>query len=105
MRVPRLFARYAIVFVALTVLLTFGFALGGGDRMPTRVDGIVLTLLMPGAVLRPDAWLYYHSKWVPLLTAAFAAVVWVSILCVPHMLVNACLRIARRPRMPGSTPR
>lgn len=98
MRVPRLLAQYAIVFVVLTVLLTLGFTLAG-ERVPTRIDGVVLTLLIPGAVLRPDAWLYHHQTWAPKLTAACAAFVWVGTLLVGHLLLNAGLRIAGRARL------
>ena len=93
---PRLLVLYAGAFVALTAALTFGFALGESDHVPMRMRGVLLTLLIPGGILRPNAWLFHHWQFAPVVTAALAAGFWIAILLLAHLFWSACVSAARR---------
>jgi len=86
MTASRFAVRYAVGFVGLTAVLTIGFAFGENGRIPLLIQYILLLLLLPGALLRPDAWLFHHATLTAPVTSALAAFVWVVLFSIAHVL-------------------
>lgn len=89
-----LLLRWTGAVVALTAILTATFVVAARDTSFPGL-GLFLFLEMPGAILRPDAWLFYHDAFTPIVTSALASLVWLAPFAFIHLVQH---RLAGRDR-------
>jgi hypothetical protein len=81
-----LMLRWAGAVVALTAVLTTAYVVVAARVSSFPGLGLFLFLEMPGAILRPDAWLFHHDAFTPIVTSALASLVWLAPFAFIHLV-------------------